>query len=287
MQLYALDDKGETVGARRAERQRDYFCFECGSEVRLRWGSHRQPHFYHISSHAICRQNQKGADHIKIQSYLINQLPWASEMECPFPTIRRIADVAWHSQRIVFEIQCSPINRGELLARNRDYLQEGWTVIWILHDKRYNQKRLSDAEMALGTLPKYFTNIDQWGRGIIYDQFDQCVDGQRMKKMAPLPINFGDIPQKYSEAGISYPLKLLEERSGKCLFYFSGDLMSLSVSDPPSGYLTQAKKCETAFNRRILLTRFNSLIKWIWKRGILLPYRILFTFLMEKACIHK
>jgi competence protein CoiA len=283
MQLYALDFRGEVINARRAERQKNYFCLECGGEVRIRRGSRRQSHFYHISSQTACRQNHKGADHLTIQSYLINQLPGESQMECPFPTICRIADVAWHSQNIVFEVQCSPITAEELTARNRDYQQAGWAVVWILHDKRYNQRRLTDAEMALRSLPHYFTNMNQWGKGEIYDQFDYCVNGIRAEKMSPLPIDFKQGLQKRPPEVKSFSFRFLEERSKNFSFYFSGDLMSIAVEDPSCSYLTEARILEKKLNTRSFLKKLRSIMLMI-KKGIALPYRILFRLLLESAC---
>ena len=108
MQLYALDTKGELISAQQAVRQINYECLECQHTVRLRGGPHRRPHFYHVSPSIFCRQHQKGAIHLQLQSYFLHQLPIGDcHLECPFPSIGRIADVAWLSQKIVFEIQCS------------------------------------------------------------------------------------------------------------------------------------------------------------------------------------
>ena len=72
---------------------------------------------------------KKGLSILKINIISFQQYPPGDcQLEMIFPTIGRIADVAWLSQKIVFEIQCSPIFLQEL-SRNRDYQKEGWSLV--------------------------------------------------------------------------------------------------------------------------------------------------------------
>jgi len=59
MQLFAANEKGLPVFANHAVKQKNYFCFECQSIVRLRAGQHRQKHFYHIQLTSHCHQQGK------------------------------------------------------------------------------------------------------------------------------------------------------------------------------------------------------------------------------------
>ena len=140
MQLFALDENDQLVPAQRAVRQRTYICLECGKNVRLRGGVHRQIHYYHIEPIRSCKLAGKSLIHLNVQFYMQSILPQGdSALEHRFPRIRRIADVVWISQKIVFEIQVSLITAEEVLQRNRDYLSQGYRVVWILHEKRYNK----------------------------------------------------------------------------------------------------------------------------------------------------
>lgn len=248
MQLHALDELGQMINARRAQRQKNYICLECQQDVRLRGGPHRQPHFFHLEPDIFCRQHQKGVIHLQLQNYFFNQLPPGDcQLELPFPSIGRIADVAWLSHKIVFEIQYSPISAEEALARNRDYEKEGWSVVWILHDDRYNQVRLSAVEMALRSFPHFFSNMDRSGKGIIYDQFDLCRRGLRHSRLPPLAIAVDQrilIPQFEKK---DFPLSLLEQRSRTWPHFFSGDLMSLHLNEHSSNYLKLASAKEKEF----------------------------------------
>ena len=238
MQLYALNAEKQLVSAHQAAKQINYFCLECYSLVRLRSGIHRQSHFYHLQPTIFCRQHQKGLIHLHVQNYLIGQLsPEEATLECRFPMIKRIADVAWHSKKIIFEIQCSSISADEVKQRNADYGQLGWQVIWVLHDKRYNQKRLSAAEMTLQELPHFYTNMNQEGKGVIYDQFEICLKGLRFKKLAPLQIQPKKIHLLKEE--LFSTLQFYQERR-LWPYYFEGDLIHLELSDPQALYLQEA-----------------------------------------------
>lgn len=285
MQLYAFDSKDQLISAREASRQTDYYCLECQQVVRLRGGPHRQWHFYHLDPTPFCRQHQKGAVHLQLQSYFLQRLPLGDcQLECSFPSIRRIADVAWLSQKIIFEIQCSPITSQEILERNRDYQRLGWQVVWILHDQRYNQMRLSAAEMALRSSPHFFTNINQSGVGEIYDQFDVCEKGIRLKRLPSLPIDIREIQIIDEIVRKPFPLTLLEQRAQTWKFSFSGDLIDLFLKDPHSDYLYQAAELEKAFRPQSNALVLSHLPLMLWQKGVVAPYQIVFRFLLERMC---
>jgi competence protein CoiA len=282
MQLYALDGKGQPISARKALRQTNYQCLECQQIVRLRGGPQRQCHFYHLEPTPFCRQHQKGAAHLQLQSYFLQQLPPGDcQLEYAFPSIRRIADVAWLSQKLIFEIQCSPIRTEEVLARNCDYQQLGWKVVWILHDQRYNQVRLSAAEHSLRSSPHFFSNMNHLGEGMIYDQFDVCKNGIRQKRLPPLPI---DIKEVFSPPFSSSPLTFIEQRIQQWSLSFAGDLIYLSLQNPSSDYLSQALEIEKSLHALSQPFIWYHFPLKIWQWGIATPYRLIFRFLLERMC---
>lgn len=288
MQLYALNFKEEITFAGHALRQTDYFCLECHETVRVRGGPHRRRHFYHLDPEPSCRQNQKGAVHLELQSHLLRLLPQGEcRLECPFPSIGRIADAAWMPRKIVFEIQCSPISQEEVMARNRDYAQEGWSVVWILHDRRYNQVRLSAAEIALRPFPHYFSNMDEQGSGIVYDQFDICKEALRCAKLPPLTVNLCTIREKDFSNAPKSPLALIEKRRRSWNLSMEGDLESLYSEDPSNDYLKRAMDLERKFGEGLHANSKGRLVRWIFKLGerlIVNPYQIFFRFLLERMC---
>jgi competence protein CoiA len=285
MQLHAFNSNGQSISARQALRHTDYYCLECQQIVRLRGGPQRRSHFYHFEPTIFCRQHEKGAVHLRLQSYFLAQLPPGEcHLECPFPSIRRIADVAWIPQKIIFEIQYSPISAQEVLARNRDYQNLGWSVVWILHDRRFNQIRLSAAEIALRPSPHYYSNMDEFGSGIIYDQFDVCEKGVRYERLPHLPIDFRKGPQPYATEGRAYFLSLLTQRAIHWKFFFKGDLTSIFLSTPASSYLQQALESEKPFLPSSQSLKWSQIPAKIWKEGIVNPYLNAFRFFLERFC---
>ena len=282
MQLYAFDSSGQLIHARQADKHMNYTCLECQKIVRLRGGPQRQTHFYHLEPIDLCRQHQKGPIHLQLQLYFLQELPSGDcKIEYPFPSINRIADVVWFSQKLVFEIQCSPISAEEVMSRNRDYEQEGWSVVWILHDQRYNQIRLSAAEMALSNDPHYFTNMDSQGLGMIYDQFDICEQSLRIKRLAPLQITFNDSLHAMKIPKQKYPLNFLIKREVNWKYFFKGDVMSLFLDGKSSHYLKIAADLEHQYYPRPTLTGF--LLKY-WLKLIAKPYQVFFRYILERSC---
>jgi competence protein CoiA len=255
MQLFALDSQGELIAAGKADKSQDYFCLECQAPVRRRSGPHRQPHFFHLGSHLHCHLSGKGMVHLQIQCHLATLFPKGEcFLEQRFPTIGRIADVAWMTKGLVFEIQCSPISAEEVEARNRDYATIGLQVVWILHDRRFNQRKISSAEFTLTDRPHYYTNINTQGQGIIYDQFALKKRGKRLKKLAPLPV---DLSQPKFEKRL----------------HFSGDLMDL-CKGPYLDHIHNLQKED-----RVKPSLFDVLEKWVRR-----PYRAFLHTLLERSC---
>lgn len=282
MQLYALDDEGRLTGAHQAYKQQNYICMECSSRVRLRSGTHRRYHFYHVEPERSCRLHQKGMIHLQVQAYLYACLPAGDcRLELRMPAIKRIADVAWLSKKIVFEIQYSSITAEEVQQRLNDYSREGWMVVWILHDHRFNHLRVTAAEQLLRAFPHYFTNMNSQGEGVIYDQFDVVHKGLRLHKMAPLPV---DLTQPYAFEGLAFSkhaLRQVWQRSTQRKIFFAGDLCDEGLA---SSYLQQAKQKEELFYAS------HSLPKRVWRglrrslgKMFFSPYQALFRFLLERA----
>lgn len=244
MQLFARTLSGTRVSLASAEKQRDYFCEECGGVLHIRSGAHRQPHFFHLSPPVSCHQHAKSLPHIQTQLYLQQQLPPGELfLEHRFPHIGRIADAAWIPYQCVFEVQCSPISREEVLSRMSDYAKEGWHVIWLLHERRFNRaKGASRLDPVFQTIPHYFTNIDERGKGYLYDQFAVWKDRWRTHKLHPLPLLFSS-PKPFPSFPTP-PLHLLQKRQASWPIFLPGDLFTLSCQTPLSPYLQAALQNE-------------------------------------------
>lgn len=220
MQIFAFDIKGTYISALQAERKKDYLCPECQKVIRLRGGMERRAHFYHPSNTKHCRSAQKTFLHLTVQLFLADLLP-ANEvhLEKPFPTIKRIADCVWETQKLIFEIQCSSISQEEVKKRMHDYSSCGYTVIWIFHDSLFSSQKSSGAEYYLKKYPHYYTNINLAGKGIIYDRYEHQKLQVNLLKPSFLPLKQHFLCQ-FIPKGTSW------------LVSFAGDRMSISNKIP-------------------------------------------------------
>lgn len=264
--LFAMNKEGNLISAREAQKSEAYTCLECQTTLRVRGGFYKKPHFYHTTYNRKCRLSGKSLIHIQVQNYIKSILP---EKECviehPFQEIGRIADTAWHTQKVIFEVQCSPISVEEVEARNRDYASIGYQVVWILHDKRYHRRRETAIEHYLKNHPHYYTNINSNGEGVIYDTLRVCDQYNVRSVLGPYPVDLSRLetcPQLQNTLAI--PLKM---RIKQWPFCFNGDLLSRAESatwDPPH-----------------LPYKHSRIEQWIgW---LTLPYRIIFEILLEKS----
>lgn len=247
MHLFAHDENKQRIFALDAEKQRDYACIECGSLVRKRGGESVQDHFWHVHPRKNCSLSNKTAVHLHIQYHLLKMLPLNEALlECRFPSIQRIADVAWVTEKILFEVQYSPISRKEVLERIKDYNSVGWQVVWILHTKEFNKRKVTGAEMALEEHTHYFTDINEKGVGRIWDQLDIKERGLRLiglEKRFPL---------------LNMPKKSVGKRTFRPIWqvYFEGDL----IDRPP---VRLPKKPKRALFLLELYNRLlDRLLKW-------------------------
>lgn len=221
MQLVAYRDNQAWILAHCALKGTDYRCIECDGIVRKRGGMHRRDHFYHLAPTDRCRLSGKSMAHLQVQWAILQAIPEGEALlEKRFAEIDRIADVYWEREGVVFEVQCSPISQEELLARNRAYQSLGCQVVWILHDQRFNRKRVAAAEGALYSETHYFTDIDADGQGIIYDQLALLKKGIRIKNFSKYAV---DVGSPCRDAARLMRGHYLEERLKRGKLYFAGD----------------------------------------------------------------
>lgn len=164
MQLLAKNERGALILAKEAEKQQNYLCPECGAVLRVRAGSFRTPHFFHLQRPKSCRQNGKSLKHLETQLYLQERYVGA-ELEKRFPEIGRIADVVYEEQKIIFEVQVSPITLEEVESRVKDYSTLGYKVHWVFHDESFTPTPRS----PLFRYFRFFTNIQEDGSGTVYE----------------------------------------------------------------------------------------------------------------------
>lgn len=223
MQLVALNDEGQPISASGGQKGVSYHCPECRTELRLRSGIFRRPHFYHTATDRACRLGGKTKEHIEVQRRLKSECPELI-LERPFPEIGRIADAAWEKEKIIFEVQVSPISKEEVRGRIEDYQKAGYSVVWILHEKNFNKRRLSEAEIYLQGSCHYFTQMDSRGRGFIFDEWSRVFGGWRHRRGRQFKVNLCR-PKMMLEVQVPD----LPGRRGEWELYFEGDLVDKAL----------------------------------------------------------
>ncbi len=172
--------------------------------------------------------------HLIIQKLLMRALP-GSVLEHPFPPIGRIADFVYFPKKLIFEVQCSPIDLYEVRKRNEDYASLGFTVIWILHDRIFNKGILPPAEFYLRQNLAYYTSINQFGQGFFYDQLDFFRGLKRVYRSSPHILR-SFLPRSF-QAPFFFPKKLKKRR-----YYLPGDTTSHLIEEKKGRWAQKLEK---------------------------------------------
>ena len=135
--------------------------------------------------------------HKVVASRILKRLP-VGEAAPEVAIGRRIADVVWFKERIIFEVQYSPITLKAAADRCRDYHMMGYHVSWILHDKNFNKEYIPPQEMYLRSVSAYFTDMIISLEGRFYDQKERIEGQHRIKLSNPLEI---DLSKPYFKKG--------------------------------------------------------------------------------------
>ena len=228
MALFASDGK-KIVDAWEAEARTSYACLECRTPLKVRRRKMQFPHFYHLKASPSCRLYSKSERHLLIQLHIQKQLPLKeSQIEKPFPSIRRIADLTWETKKIVFEIQCSPISQAEVMARNAEYRSLGYEVIWILDDRLFNKKQLHPSEAWIRSHMSYF--VLGKSRFAYYDQLEIISSHRRIKKGEKI---FVELNQIHPMPRTKWPTQIpnqIQERIKNCNYYLKEDLIGKALT---------------------------------------------------------
>ncbi len=279
MALYAVDGD-DLLFASHAEKGKVYWCLDCFGPVKKRLGKDRLPHFYHIHPTPHCRLYSKTEDHLVAQLDLQKLFaPGVLQIERPFIEINRVADLCWESEKVIFEIQCSPLTPKEAELRIRDYGNAGYEVVWLLDDKRYNKKILRPAEGFLRQGSAYYLSIKQ---ALCYDQFEVFADQQRVRKGRPLPLDLQKLrrsPENPDWDETAYPRQILNRQSA---LYFVNDRLDRALKARHNPTLTLSMRYWRQLETQLALQKPSRFWRW-FERRIRSPYEALLHRLVNKV----
>ena len=287
MALYATDADGYIFAAD-ASPGASYRCLECFSPVKVRRGRNRLAHFYHLQRSPQCHLYSKSEDHLLVQLQLQKILSEESaQIERPFLTVHRIADLLWEKEKIAFEIQCSSLDISEAERRVIDYNKLGYTVVWLLDDRIFNQRFVRNSEEFLRTQTCYFFSFQRAGISRFYDQIEIIIQRKRFKKSYPLTV---DLSTPRIKPFLEWPPDIpdqIKDRIHRAERYFRGDLIHKTIQaaiHPYTAlYLEKWRNIELELHR---LNRPSGRISTFFQELIVLPYDQLLNWLIRRMDQH-
>jgi competence protein CoiA len=222
-----------------------------------------------MASKMDVQPRNKSRTHNALQKHIVDLLwQFPVEMEKRFSSIDRIGDVVWEEKKLVFEIQCSPMSRQEMLERTQAYRSLGYQVVWILHERSYNQYKLTALEGSILEIPHYFSNFTPGGEGMIYDQCCFISKGARVKTFHRIPVDLSH-PEP-----ITPPMKLntcprlmeVKRRLNHWPIYFENDLVSLDQKAPQgNSYQTYLEQEQVYKEKKVTVWAFikQTYMQWL------------------------
>lgn len=135
---YAIDVKTQKridiESAIHTSKGGEYICECCGKPLYVRKGAATEHVFYHAAGECTDKWNYEFDDpwHIGMQKWLVEQIPGAeSEVVITAGGITHRTDVCMPQQKVVIELQHSPMDYDVFAERNFFYTSAGYKVIWI------------------------------------------------------------------------------------------------------------------------------------------------------------
>ncbi len=255
MQLFAFE-KNKKIYVGDAVKGKNYLCSECGETVKVRGGRFRRAHYYHVRK-IYCRKFSNNFLHVSIQKHLQELFGKEDcDLEVPFLKNLRIADVVWHSKKVIFEIQCSPIQLCDAKKRCEDYRSEGYEVVWILHDDLFNKKEWSSSEQFLREQTCFYVR----GKGAhfrFYDQHEVIKKEKRVFRGKKYEIKI-DRCKKLSlnTKFFSVPTQISNRLKNHTVF-FQNDILDRYFRDRSCDILSKMKEIEN-ISKKSLFKKFGN-----------------------------
>jgi competence CoiA-like predicted nuclease len=158
------------------------------------------------------------------------------EIEVVFRSIHRVADLCWPKEHLVLEVQCSHIELSEVQSRIAQYKQVGYSTLWFLDDRLFNQRHLFASELYLRNQGiAYFVSLIN-SKFNVYDQVEIIQHQIRFLSSSPFPI---DLRYPYRHCP-TFPIQgpsTLIHRWERALIYFQGDTLDKALHSYKNHFL--------------------------------------------------
>lgn len=154
--LVAINEKEEMIMSHDANKKETYYCPSCHSEVMLKKGEIKYPHFAHKTT-TVCQTatENESVEHLAGKLLIAKNCEIFGleyQIEAYLPEINQRADVLI-DKTLAIEFQCSSLSIKRLKERTEHYKQNGYHVFWILGQKLGQLSSLTE-------LKKHFIYFD-------------------------------------------------------------------------------------------------------------------------------
>lgn len=150
--LVARDKNGKLINLlTELPMKADFFCPVCQSAVRLKNGNVMRPHFAHITLQTCYFNSENESnEHLSLKAELFASLSKTEKVvvEEAMPELGQIADLLVN-EKLALEVQCSRLSEKRLRERTISYRQHDFQVLWLLGEKLWLGKRLSNLHKQL------------------------------------------------------------------------------------------------------------------------------------------
>lgn len=128
-------------------KQSRYFCPACEAPVIIKNGQVKRPHFAHYKT-SDCFSSSEGEteEHLALKEILVK---WCIKEKISFEVEPYLAQLKQRPdlliENLAIEIQCSPLSYKRMYERTQNYLNYGYTPIWILGNKLAPKKKFTES----------------------------------------------------------------------------------------------------------------------------------------------
>ncbi|MFC4772246.1 competence protein CoiA [Enterococcus hermanniensis] len=162
--LFAFTKEKQLVDASGADARKTYYCPDCGSVLIRKAGKLLIPHFAHTANEN-CQGMSEGetAEHLNLKKIFYQ---WGRQddqhwkLEEPLKDLPQRPDLL--NQKLVVEIQCSPLKTSRLEERVSGYRQMGYQDWWLLGRKLCPDKKFTALQKQFCSFSKA-RGVHLWG----------------------------------------------------------------------------------------------------------------------------
>ncbi|MFC4652038.1 competence protein CoiA [Lactococcus nasutitermitis] len=154
-----------------------FFCPACHSEVRLKNGNIKIPHFSHISlKECHSWSENESAQHLGLKLALYKWFARTEKVKIEhyLPELEQTPDLLVN-EKIAIEVQCSHLSIKRLWERTENYRKHGYQVIWLMGHDLWIKKSLTQLQKNL----MYFSK----NRGFYFWECDLAQEKIRLKSL--------------------------------------------------------------------------------------------------------